>query len=93
MTFSLRQYADVNTRYLEESDLPLLVYEQAPNHLANVDGNAGSIFWVPIDNYGEVAKEWEEFGFSPRFLAIMRSLADQGVQYVRFDRDGDEIED
>lgn len=92
MKFEIIGYADVSTAYLEEQDLDLL--ETAPHHLAEVDDGAGTILYVPLDD--EDLKRFEqksrEHGLSDRFRQIIEELYRQQVCYVRFDRDGGEIE-
>jgi hypothetical protein len=99
MKFSVYKIADVGTEYLESDDLNLL--ETAPCHLAEitfkaggVEDNTGSIFYVPEDPryLAEDIQKMQAHGLSERFIAIMQELHQQGIPYVRFDRDGQDID-
>lgn len=86
MEFTTIRYADISTEYLEQKDLELLLREDAPCHWANEDGLTASIFYVYVDDGG--LQDFKEFGFSERFIDIMRELKRQGIQYVNFDSFG-----
>ena len=103
MKFTIHKYAYISTGYLETSDLPLLGRKDAPHHLAELDNGEGSFFWVPAGMTYRHAGEGDEelvlfisealaFGFSQRFVDIMRELFCNDIQYVRFDADGGDVE-
>jgi hypothetical protein len=102
MHFETYRVADISTAYLEESNLDLIGNPIAPGHLAELDPGPGesegpgSFFYSPPAEeealMAEYAMEARAFGFSERFLAIMQELFNQKIFYVRFDRDGGEIE-
>ncbi len=99
MKFSVYQMADIGTVYVEPEDLDLL--ETAPCHIAEVtfetagiEDKTGSIFYVPGDSehLAERLDQMVKHGMSERFTAIFRQLHVQGISYVRFDRDGEDME-
>lgn len=95
MQFEVFSYADISTAYLEESDLNLVA--TAPGHIAQLDGGEGDFLTVPAkDNPPEPLDVWKarvaEHGLSQRFVDIMLALREQGIPYVRFDRDGGSLE-
>ena len=99
MKFSVFQMADIGTTYLEPGDLDLL--ETAPCHIAEVtfeaagiEDKTGSIFYVPDDSERLLNRidQMLKHGMSERFTAIFKQLHIQGISYVRFDRDGEDIE-
>ncbi len=99
MKFSVFQIADIGTEFLEPRDLDLL--ETAPCHIAEVTFEAagiaektGSIFYVPDDSECllERVDRMSKHGMSERFTGIFKQLHLQGIAYVRFDRDGKDVE-
>ena len=95
MTFSKSVFADISTKYFAKTDLPLLLDKDAPYHLANEDDGNGSFFFVPDDPYyfeEEMIPGLKTMGFSDRFLEVVAELFRQGIRYVRFEGDGDDIE-
>lgn len=96
MVFSLISYADISNGYLNEKDRELLLDPAAPQHIANLDGGWGALFYTPDKDVPEACEAFparaREFGFSERFIEIMMELSRQDIRYVRFDADGDEID-
>ncbi len=99
MKFSVFQMAGIGTEFLEPRDLGLL--ETAPCHIAEVTFEAagiaektGSIFYVPdnSEHLLERIDRMSKHGMSARFTAIVEQLHLQGISYVRFDRDGRDVE-
>jgi hypothetical protein len=86
--------ADVNTGYLDETDLPLLERSDCPTRLAVTDDGAGTFHWVSEDEqiFREEMERAAQFGLSERFRLIMNRLRTANFPYVRFDADGGEIE-
>lgn len=86
--------ADVNTGYLDETDLPLLERSDCPTRFAVTDDGAGTWHWVSEDEqiFHEEMERAAQFGLSERFRLIMNRLRTARFPYVRFDADGGEIE-
>jgi hypothetical protein len=86
--------ADVNTGYLDETDLPLLVRPDCPTRFAGTDDGAGTFHWVSEDDqvFREEMERATQFGLSERFRLIMNRLRTAKIPYVRFDGNGGEIE-
>ena len=94
MIFEKYEVADVSTRYLEESDLPLLLQIHCPTRIAETDGGFGTFHRVSDDDqlFEEDLQHASAFGLSGRFVSIMRHLRATKIPYVRFDADGGEIQ-
>ncbi len=92
--FTIHQYADISTGYLEDADLTLIQNPDIHGHLAETDDRAGCYWYPASDDETFVAQvhTWRAAGLSDRFIAIMTELHAQGIPYVRFDADGGEIE-
>jgi hypothetical protein len=92
--FEKYEIADVNTGYLEESDLPLLLQIHCPTRIAEIDGGFGTFHRVSDDDqlFEEDLQYAASFGLSGRFVSIMRHLRAAKIPYVRFDADGGEIQ-
>lgn len=89
MEFEIFKYADVSNEFIEPNDLDLILCPDAPNHLANHDEKAGSFFYTPDkETLDHFVAEARAFGFSERFIKIMKTLSVQEVGIVRFDADG-----
>jgi hypothetical protein len=95
MKFALIPYADISTAYITESDQKLISSVDTPNHVAEHDDGYASFFYPPHNDSNAIslfAEEARDFGFSERFIEIMIELGRQGVQYVRFDSSGGDID-
>jgi len=93
MEFTTLRYADISNGYLPESDHALLLQGEAPNHLATLDKLYGAFFYLPDEEGFETfAEEACKFGFSERFIEIMRELSRQEIPFVRFDADGANVD-
>jgi len=93
-TFHLAyRVADVSTGYLAESDLALLLEERAPFHVANMDGNYGSLFTTGITEgtVEDAVATLTTFGFSEKMTRLWRAAHEQGFAYIRFDADGGDV--
>jgi hypothetical protein len=77
-------FADVATAYLEASDLPL-IGKGAPHYLVGANGEA-------IFSTREAGKAALDYGFSERFVSILRELDNQDIPLVQFSRKGGRIE-
>jgi hypothetical protein len=82
--FSICPLADISTAYLEASDLPL-IREGAPGYLAGENGKG-------VFSTREAGKAALDYGFSERFVYILRELDDQDVPLVHFSRKGGRVE-
>jgi len=84
----------VNTGYLDETDLPLLVRPDCPTRFAVTDDGAGTFHWVSEDDqvFREEMERATQFGLSERFRLIMNRLRTAKIPYVRFDADGGKID-
>jgi hypothetical protein len=83
--------AIVSTAHLCEEDGKLILHLDAPGLRYVGAQGASSMFKVPrlgVDALENAFKEWEKFGFSPGFYALVSELAGMDFQYVCFDRDG-----
>ena len=83
--------AVISTAHLCEADGLLILNLDAP--LLNYVGSQGarSLFSVPhlgADALENAFEEWEKFGFSPGFYALIAHFAGLGCHNVCFDRDG-----
>ncbi|MCZ2076613.1 MAG: hypothetical protein LC130_16650 [Bryobacterales bacterium] len=92
--FDAHLVADVNTGYLDETDLALLERPDCPTRFAVTDDSAGTFHWVSEDEqvFREEMERAEKFGLSERLRVIMSRLRTAKIPYVRFDADGGEIE-
>lgn len=95
VTFNIHQYADICTCYLPDSDHKLILDTESPNHLANTDTENSSIFYTPDfgveEAFEEFSQEAHDFGFSDRFIEIIKTAWEQNIPYVRFDSEGGHI--
>lgn len=92
-SFTRLEMATVSTKDLDNTDLALLLLTDMPLHLANLDGDYGSMFTVPDGGLLEMEiSSMAHSGFSVRFQDIIRELSMQGIPYVRFDTSGPRLE-
>jgi hypothetical protein len=94
MKFEGMIFADISTSYLEEPDLKLIQDQAAPNHLANHDHGFAAFFWVPstLEEWTQFDEAAKQFGFSRRFIEIMKELYNRKIPRVCFDASGGDIE-
>ncbi len=100
--FETYQIADISTAHITRGDAEIMGNPEGPCHVAKIDGTAslthdtspGDIFVVPLDeaNFKEQLANLAAFGYSQQFLDLMTELHKQRIPYVRFDRDGGEVE-
>ena len=96
--FRLYRMADVSTTHVTLEDGRLMGSEDAPCLVGETKDRNGAIFWVPTKDmatkrkFAEKLKEMAAFGFSKHFLRFFRKLREQGIEYVRFDVDGKEVD-
>jgi hypothetical protein len=90
--------ADISTRHITRADADVLEDPSTPGHLAaldqiNGDGSPGMILHVaPKADQGERVEAYRARGLSEAFIALMSELSRQGIPYVRFDRDGEDVD-
>jgi len=94
----IERYACISTGYVESGDLELLLDPLAPGHVANHDEFCGSYFYIPAVGRSDDPQAFEDhvtkclaFGFSLRFVMILRTARAEDIAYIKFDRDGGEI--
>ena len=70
----------------------------APCLVGEVKDANGAIFWVPTKDmatkraFAERLKDMADFGFSKHFIRFFRQLREQGIEYVRSDMDGNDVD-
>jgi hypothetical protein len=98
MRFTTYRIADISTKYITKSDGQKIGNKESPGHIASIDGfdggSPGDIFSVP-QNRADMDLRREDLisaGFSIHFVKIIKELSRGKIEYVRFDRDGADIE-
>ena len=91
MKFKIDKIADIGTAELEEFDLILLDKGSSKIIFKN---EYGYILYTVEDRFNFLEESIEEFtnkGFSEKFINIFVSAYKQGIRFIRFDTDGEEI--
>lgn len=92
MTFTIYQCADIRTTHITARDGALLETAEFPGLVADFETGALVAVFVNEDLFERQIEELKSAGFSEAFLNIMKELHKQGIPYVRFDGDGEEVE-